>query len=92
MPFERGALRKTRSVREHAEMRQSYGLLAETWTRLPAQTECDETLLQALAEIEASEAHEALPLALQLRSWRAVAQGLQTEHSDYINLAERMLP
>jgi hypothetical protein len=53
------------------EMRQSFNDLAETWTRLAAELESDQALLQAISELEFSEPYEALPLALKLRSWAA---------------------
>jgi hypothetical protein len=52
-------------------MRQSFNDLAETWTRLAAELESDQALLQAISELEFSEPYEALPLALKLRSWAA---------------------
>jgi hypothetical protein len=42
---------------------------AETWTRLAAQLEADEGLLNALSALEEEAAVDALPLALDLRSW-----------------------
>jgi hypothetical protein len=56
---------------EHAkrpEMRQTFTALAETWTRLAAELESDQTLLQAISEMEFSEPYYALPLALKLYS------------------------
>jgi len=51
------------------EMRETFIALADTWTRLAAELESDEALLRAIAELDFSEAYEALPLALKLRSW-----------------------
>jgi predicted nucleic acid-binding Zn ribbon protein len=56
---------------EHArrpEMRQTFTALAETWTRLAAELEADQTLLQAISEMEFSEPYYALPSALKLHS------------------------
>jgi hypothetical protein len=56
---------------EHAkrpEMQQTFTALAETWTRLAAELESDQTLLQAISEMEFSEPYYALPLALKLHS------------------------
>jgi len=56
---------------EHAkrpEMRQTFTALAERWTRLAAELESDQTLLQAISEMEFSEPYYALPLALKLHS------------------------
>jgi hypothetical protein len=53
------------------EVSQSYSELAEIWNRLAAETEADNTLYRALAEIELGEPYEVLPLALNLRSWPA---------------------
>jgi hypothetical protein len=50
-------------------MRQNLTALAETWTKLAAQLESDEALLNALSELEVSEPIDALTLALKLRSW-----------------------
>ena len=52
-----------------SEMRQNLAALAETWTKLAAQLESDETLLSALLELEVSEPNDALTLALKLSSW-----------------------
>ena len=49
------------------ELRQNLTALAETWTKLAAQLESDETLLSAL--LECSEPMGDLPLALNIRSW-----------------------
>jgi hypothetical protein len=56
---------------EHAkrpEKRQTFTALAETWTRLAAELEADQTLLQAISEMEFSEPYYALPSALKLHS------------------------
>jgi len=50
------------------EMRQTFIALAETWTRLAAELESDQALLQAICEMELSEPYYALPLALKLNS------------------------
>jgi hypothetical protein len=42
--------------------------LAETWTRLAAELEADEALLNALSELQFDEAFYALPKALNLRA------------------------
>ena len=41
--------------------------LAETWTKLAAETAADQPLLGALSEIDQGEPYEALPRALKLR-------------------------
>ena len=51
------------------EMRQNLTALAGTWTKLAAQLESDEALLNTLSELEVSEPIDALNLALKLRSW-----------------------
>jgi hypothetical protein len=56
----------TRSGRP--EVRHAFREIAETWNRLAAETEADEMLFRALAEIEAGEPYETLPRALNLRS------------------------
>jgi hypothetical protein len=50
------------------EARQNFATLAETWTKLAAELESDQALLQALSELNISEPRDALPLALNLRS------------------------
>jgi hypothetical protein len=50
---------------------QSFSELAEIWRRLAAESEADDTLYRALAEIELGEPYETLPRALKLRSWAA---------------------
>ncbi len=49
------------------ETRQLFIEMAETWNRLAAVTECDQTLFQAISEIERGEPYDALPSALRLR-------------------------
>jgi len=49
-------------------MRQTFIALAETWTRLAAELESDQALLQAISEMELSEPYYALPLALRLHT------------------------
>ena len=51
-----------------SEARQTFTNLAETWIRLAAQLEADETLLGALSELEPREPYDALPRALRLIS------------------------
>ena len=53
------------------EVRQTFVALAETWTRLAAESESDQALLRTISELEFSEPYDALPLALKLRSWAA---------------------
>jgi hypothetical protein len=55
--------------RARPEMRESLTALADTWTRLAAEHESDEALLRAISELQFSKPYEALPLALNLRSW-----------------------
>jgi hypothetical protein len=50
-------------------MRETFGALADTWSRLAAEHESDEALLRAISELEFSEPYEALPQVLKLRSW-----------------------
>ena len=47
------------------ERREHLTALAETWTKLAAETESDATLLRALSEVEFSDPSYALPLALR---------------------------
>jgi hypothetical protein len=49
------------------EARQIFSEMAETWNRLAAEMEADQTLFQAISEMELSEPYEALPNALRLR-------------------------
>ena len=51
-----------------SEARQTFITLADTWTRLAAELEADQTFLKALNELQFSEPCEALPVALNLRS------------------------
>jgi hypothetical protein len=53
------------------EARQTFTALAETWTRLAAQLEADQSLLSTISELEFGEPYEALPRALNVRSWAA---------------------
>jgi hypothetical protein len=43
---------------------QTFTEMAETWTRLAAEMEADQTLFQALSEMEFGEPYDALPNAL----------------------------
>ena len=47
------------------EVRQVFVELAETWTKLAAETAADQPLLGALSEIDQGEPYEALPRALR---------------------------
>ena len=49
------------------EARQLFIEMAETWNALASLTECDQTLFQAISEIELGEPYDALPNALRLR-------------------------
>jgi hypothetical protein len=49
------------------EVRQVFIELAETWTKLAAETAADQPLLGALSEIDQGEPYEILPRALKLR-------------------------
>jgi hypothetical protein len=51
-----------------SDVSRSFNELAEIWNRLAAETEADDTLYRALAEIELGEPYEALPRALKLGS------------------------
>ena len=53
------------------EARQTFITLAETWTRLAAELEADQTLLKALDELQFSEPYEDLPVALNFSSQAA---------------------
>jgi hypothetical protein len=59
------------------EVRQTFIALAETWKRLAVELECDQPLLRTMSELEfrrpsqPCEPYEALPSALNLRSWAA---------------------
>ena len=50
------------------EVRQAFTELADTWSRLAAETESDLALFRALSEMELGEPYEALPFALNLHS------------------------
>jgi hypothetical protein len=49
------------------EVQRTFTEMAETWTRLAAEMEADQTLFQALSEMEFDEPRDALPNALKLR-------------------------
>ena len=49
------------------EAQQVFIEMAELWNRLAAVTECDQTRLQGISEIEPSELRDALRNALKLR-------------------------
>ena len=49
------------------EARRVFTEMAETWNRLAAEMESDQTLFEAISEIELGEPYEALPNALKLR-------------------------
>ena len=49
------------------EAQQVFIEIAELWNRLAAVTECDQTRLQGISEIEPSELRDALRNALKLR-------------------------
>jgi hypothetical protein len=49
------------------DARQLFIEMAETWNQLAALTECDQTLFQAISEIDLGEPYDALPNALRLR-------------------------
>ena len=50
------------------ETRQNFAAMAETWIKLAAEIESDQTLFAALNELELGEPYYVLPLALKLRS------------------------
>jgi hypothetical protein len=50
------------------ERRESLAALAETWTKLAAETEFDQALLRTLSELEVDGAFYAVPDALNLRA------------------------
>jgi hypothetical protein len=47
--------------------RQVFREMAETWNRLAAETESDQTLFQSISEMELGEPDDALPTPLKLR-------------------------
>jgi hypothetical protein len=51
-----------------AARRKKLALLAETWTRLAAELEADQALLNALSELQFDEPFYAVPEALNLRA------------------------
>jgi hypothetical protein len=53
------------------ELRRTFVALAETWKELAAELESDQALLRAMSELEIGEPYDALPFALNLRSWAA---------------------
>ena len=58
--------------------------MAETWNRLAAEMEADQTLLNAISEMDFGEPHDALPNALKLRfestlNVNVVAHGKKTQ-------------
>ena len=48
--------------------RQNLAALAETWTKLAAEYEADQPLLNALSEINVDEPFDAVPKALNIRA------------------------
>ena len=67
MPLKCGALFAPRQT--SAQARDASKFEAGTWTKLAAELESDEALLNALLELDVNEPIDALPLALKLRSW-----------------------
>ena len=53
------------------ERREYFTEMAETWVKLAAQIESDQVLLRALSDLDLREPHDALPMALGLRSGAA---------------------
>jgi hypothetical protein len=51
-----------------AEARASFAVLAETWTRLAAELESEQALLNILSELEFDQTCYVLPVALKLRA------------------------
>jgi hypothetical protein len=51
-----------------AETRASFAVLAETWTRLAAELESEQALLNTLFELELGEPCYVLPVALRLKA------------------------
>ena len=49
------------------EVRQVFSEMAETLSRLAAETESDQALYQTISEMELGEPYDALPTALKLR-------------------------
>ena len=49
------------------EARQVFTEMAATWNRLAAEIEADQTLFQAISEMDLAEPYDDLPNALQLR-------------------------
>jgi hypothetical protein len=52
----------------NAETRASFTALAETWTRLAAELESEQALLNTLSELEFDLPYYVLPVALKLRA------------------------
>ena len=50
------------------ERRQSLATLAETWTRLAAEVESEQALLNTLSELEFGRPYYVLPVALRLQA------------------------
>lgn len=61
-------LRLAKRARRSA-MRENLMALAEAWTKLAAQLESDEALLDALSKLEINEPMDDLVVALKLHSW-----------------------
>ena len=47
--------------------RQVFSEMAETWNRMAAEAESDQTLFQSISEMELGEPDDALPIPLKLR-------------------------
>ena len=67
MPFVCRPLPSTSKTRTEAQARQIFTEMAKTWNRLAAEMEADQTLFQAISEMELGEPYDALPNALRLR-------------------------
>jgi hypothetical protein len=52
----------------NAETRMSFAVLAETWSRLAAELESEQALINTLSELEFGEPCYVLPVALRLKA------------------------
>ena len=68
MSLIRGALLEPIQTGQDPARRQRLASLAQTWTKLAAELESDQALLNALSEINIDEPFYALPEALNLRA------------------------
>ena len=71
------------------EARQLFREMAETWNRLAAEIEADQTLFQAISEMDFGEPHDDLPNALKL-AWESTPKVNVVAHGKKTQAAKRL--